>query len=245
MIRYSKLNNDFATVFQELIDYCNLLENENNRLKESTKVNNVIGSDSKFGIINLSKVNEESIFDAIKYFNKKCPYCKSDLYDGNIRRKIEIDHFFPIAKGGQDLPWNLLPICKDCNRRKRDKFPYDYLDDLTYKECYNYLDSVLEKVSKMHADKLQREEIVCNLVNSFGCNKINNNELVLSLSKLYNISVNESFIKQEEIKKSELSPKDKFLALYAKNKKINKAKVSSELSISRETIYRWIKETEK
>ncbi|MGB1238735.1 MAG: hypothetical protein ACPG4U_11030, partial [Pseudomonadales bacterium] len=56
-------------------------------------------------ISNLEKKLEEAKFDAISFFDKKCPYCSSDLYSGHVRTKIEIDHFYPISRGGQNVPW--------------------------------------------------------------------------------------------------------------------------------------------
>lgn len=34
------------------------------------------------------------------------------------------DHVKPLAKGGAHLPCNMRPICKSCNSRKQDKWPY-------------------------------------------------------------------------------------------------------------------------
>ena len=78
------------------------------------------------GISNLDKRIDEAIFDALNEFDKKCPYCSKNLYEGGIRDKMEIDHFIPISRGGQHFPWNLIPICKDCNRKKRAKMPTDF-----------------------------------------------------------------------------------------------------------------------
>lgn len=36
-----------------------------------------------------------------------------------------IDHVIPLAKGGAHWPANLRPICKRCNSRKKDRWPYD------------------------------------------------------------------------------------------------------------------------
>lgn len=93
----------------------------------------------------LEKKLSESITDAIIYFKKKCPYCNSDLYSGNIRDKIEIDHYIPIEKGGQNVPWNILPVCKKCNRKKSNKLPKDFLDKNLLDICDTYLDEVREK----------------------------------------------------------------------------------------------------
>lgn len=36
-----------------------------------------------------------------------------------------VDHVKPIMKGGAHLPCNLRPICKQCNGRKSDQWPFD------------------------------------------------------------------------------------------------------------------------
>ena len=36
-----------------------------------------------------------------------------------------IDHVIPLTKGGTHWPANLRPICKSCNSKKRDNWPYD------------------------------------------------------------------------------------------------------------------------
>lgn len=94
------------------------------------------------GISNLQKRNDEAIHDALSAFDKKCPYCGKDHYRVGIRDKIERDHFIPIARGGQDVPWNLLPICKECNRKKKDSLPIDFLSTAIYQRCVTYLLSV-------------------------------------------------------------------------------------------------------
>jgi DNA-binding transcriptional MerR regulator len=91
------------------------------------------------GISDLEKRNEEAIFDALSAFNKQCPYCGKDQYRVGIRDKIEIDHFVPISKGGQDVPWNLLPVCKECNRKKKDRQPISFLSPTVYQRCQDYL----------------------------------------------------------------------------------------------------------
>ena len=97
------------------------------------------------GISDLEKRNEEAIFDALSAFNKQCPYCGKDQYRVGIRDKIEIDHFVPIAKGGQDVPWNLLPVCKECNRKKKDRQPISFLSPPVFQRCQDYLLNVRKR----------------------------------------------------------------------------------------------------
>ena len=37
------------------------------------------------------------------------------------KSEIEIDHRIPKRKGGTDDLWNLQPMCRSCNRRKRER----------------------------------------------------------------------------------------------------------------------------
>lgn len=43
-----------------------------------------------------------------------CFYCGSPETD-------HVDHFFPIAKGGTDVWWNLVRACSRCNHAKYDR----------------------------------------------------------------------------------------------------------------------------
>ncbi len=97
------------------------------------------------GINDLEKRNEEAVFDALSAFEKKCPYCGKDHYRVGIRDKIEVDHFIPIARGGQNVPWNLLPICKECNRKKKDRLPIVFLSEATFQKCQAYLNEIRGK----------------------------------------------------------------------------------------------------
>lgn len=47
--------------------------------------------------------------------NGECMYCGG--------RSQTMDHVIPFADGGADELTNLVPVCHDCNRRKRDKTP--------------------------------------------------------------------------------------------------------------------------
>lgn len=103
------------------------------------------GSTIRLGINNISVRNEEAIHDALKYFDKKCPYCNIDLFLTTKRKKLEIDHFLPVKEGGQDVPWNLLPVCHSCNRKKGGTLPHLFLDKISFEEVSNYLKGVHQK----------------------------------------------------------------------------------------------------
>lgn len=98
-------------------------------------------------IPDLGRKIEETLFDAVNYFGKKCPYCQKDLYDGNIRNRIETDHYIPIALGGQHVPWNVLPSCRKCNRKKKDLHPIDFLDIQVREKCEAFLAEIRENIS--------------------------------------------------------------------------------------------------
>lgn len=192
--KFFKSNRELIDLFDELHENYESLQKSHESLKTenanliSKNVETSLEANTKFGIINLSKLNGEAVFDAINHFNKSCPYCKTDLYGGHIRNNYEIDHFFPIAKGGQDVPWNLLPICRNCNRKKRDILPFEYLDESIYNECSLYLEGVLFKITNSHEDKLQRDEITQNLLMSLVLNKLTIEKIVAELQTLFNIS---------------------------------------------------------
>ena len=101
----------------------------------------------------LDKKIDEAIHDAINFFEKKCPYCSSLLFTGHIRNKIQIDHFIPISRGGQHVPWNVLPVCQKCNSKKLAKSPKLFLSDEILKKCEIYL----EKIKTRYVGVLQTE----------------------------------------------------------------------------------------
>jgi hypothetical protein len=93
----------------------------------------------------LDRKIEEAFHDAINEFEKKCPYCDKLLFSGHIRKKIHLDHFIPINRGGQHVPWNILPSCQGCNSKKSDKSPQSFLTNETFEECQSYLNTVRDK----------------------------------------------------------------------------------------------------
>lgn len=76
------------------------------------------------------------LYDAHKIFQEHeytCYLCGLKFEGPEMLTK---EHVIPISKGGPDAAFNVLPACKSCNSRKRDKFlwqlpfdPYDYPTD--------------------------------------------------------------------------------------------------------------------
>ena len=42
---------------------------------------------------------------------------------------LELDHFYPLARGGVDADHNWILLCQDCNRKKSDKEPVSFVID--------------------------------------------------------------------------------------------------------------------
>jgi 5-methylcytosine-specific restriction endonuclease McrA len=51
----------------------------------------------------------------------RCAYCLR----GNV--KLTRDHMIPRARGGAEIPMNIVPACDDCNNYKADKSILDML----------------------------------------------------------------------------------------------------------------------
>jgi len=48
---------------------------------------------------------------------------------------LELDHFYPLSRGGVDADHNWILLCQDCNRKKSDKEPVSFvLDNYGVKE---------------------------------------------------------------------------------------------------------------
>jgi hypothetical protein len=156
----------------ELNNKIDLLTKENGILNE--KIANFLGTDEGnistsegkiiVGISDLEKKNEEAVFDALSAFNKQCPYCGKDQYRVGLRDKIEIDHFIPVSRGGQNLPWNLLPVCKECNRRKKDRLPFQFLEAAVFERCQNYLSDVRRRHYEEGIQQLENSRRLIDLV---------------------------------------------------------------------------------
>lgn len=65
-------------------------------------------------------LKKEQVEARLAYYGYLCVYCKAS-YE-------EIDHFYPLSKGGSTLASNLVPACRSCNRSKYNKNPWDFIN---------------------------------------------------------------------------------------------------------------------
>lgn len=70
----------------------------------------------------------EDIIMALKESVKNCIICGCAINNDNR----DLDHIYPVSKGGVNSKFNVWPICQSCNRGKNNKNPYEY-------NRYNYI----------------------------------------------------------------------------------------------------------
>ena len=170
----SAITSDLKKQIKEKLEQNNKLINElnnksdelqTNNNQESTKIHSYENENAfTLGINNISVLNNEAIHDALSHFNKKCPYCGEDLFKTTKRNQYEIDHFLPVVKGGQDFPWNILPVCQSCNRKKKDMFPDKFLNQSTFQNVSLYLDLVHKKYLEESIDSYVIKEKIKELI---------------------------------------------------------------------------------
>lgn len=69
---------------------------------------------------------EKEFAEKLKAYGYRCHYCGTALNDRNLTR----DHYIPLVLGGSDEISNIVPCCKDCNSRKRNKMPDEFIKSL-------------------------------------------------------------------------------------------------------------------
>jgi len=83
--------------------------------KRRAKVLEVGGSYSKHDVARLMESQSRS-----------CAGCYVDLDSAGYN----VDHIYPISKGGSNNPENLQLLCPTCNRRKANKLPSEWIESL-------------------------------------------------------------------------------------------------------------------
>lgn len=66
----------------------------------------------------INTLTAEEWIDILKKYKFRCAYCGKEftLFDRETR-----DHVIPISKGGDNIKENIVPACKSCNSKKKNK----------------------------------------------------------------------------------------------------------------------------
>ena len=59
---------------------------------------------------------------ALRDCGRRCVYCGDRLE----LESATLDHVYPRARGGPNLPGNLVPACIPCNQMKADMLPFEF-----------------------------------------------------------------------------------------------------------------------
>jgi 5-methylcytosine-specific restriction endonuclease McrA len=51
-----------------------------------------------------------------------CHYCKKTVHP----RDLTMDHIVPVIRGGKSSKGNLVPVCKECNDKKKYLLPIEW-----------------------------------------------------------------------------------------------------------------------
>lgn len=75
-----------------------------------------------------TRVNSVAVEARFDYYGWRCAYCGSS-------KDLQADHIKPKARGGADLPCNLVPACGPCNRKKHARWagPHDWMQCRDYR----------------------------------------------------------------------------------------------------------------
>lgn len=91
-------------------------------------------------------------FEVLKRDKFTCQYCGRSAPDVIL----EIDHFVPVSKGGDNSLINLVTSCRDCNRGKSDK---KLSDDTAVKKQKRQLDDMAARREQIEMMIAWRKEL--------------------------------------------------------------------------------------
>ena len=68
----------------------------------------------------INDLTQEQWFGLLADFDGVCAYCQEN-------KATEMDHFYPLSKGGGTTVSNIVPACKPCNKSKYNHDPLEWL----------------------------------------------------------------------------------------------------------------------
>jgi len=73
--------------------------------------------------MNPKRSGPTTLYELVKKYKFTCQIT-GNVYRKNWRKHFTKEHVIPVAKGGPNEDWNLLPTCREANIKKSDTFPY-------------------------------------------------------------------------------------------------------------------------
>lgn len=110
--------NSFTFTKSKIIDTISIEENEKYiafRCKERAVSNN---SRCTY------KITGFDVFNCLLSHDFKCHYCNNTLNN----KDWNLDHFYPLSRGGKNKNTNIVPSCRRCNMMKGDLNGYDFIN---------------------------------------------------------------------------------------------------------------------
>lgn len=114
-------------------------------------------------IVERANFTNEEKEDVLRKSGGVCAHCGKPIFIGY---QFSVDHYIPLTKGGVNRSYNLVPLCKECNKKKDDKIfePEEYLLYLKEKPMeklkgYYDEDADVERnvIKKVMADELDKQ----------------------------------------------------------------------------------------
>jgi 5-methylcytosine-specific restriction endonuclease McrA len=92
----------------------------------------------------------------LEWFNSSCVYCGRKL---GLIECATLEHFVPLAAGGDHVIGNCAPACQSCNSSKHDKLPEIWMAarGLNYKGLRAELDALVLAWGELELQGLARE----------------------------------------------------------------------------------------
>ncbi len=69
----------------------------------------------------INTLTAQEWLDILEDYGYKCAYCGCEFDENNLLTK---DHIIPISKDGNNVKENMVPACKRCNSKKKDKLDF-------------------------------------------------------------------------------------------------------------------------
>jgi len=81
---------------------------------------------------------------------KLCSYCgrRLSFFGGRVDSKVR-DYLVPLSRGGQDVPENIIPSCKECHSLKGDYLNYALLLDSSRSRVINDIRRYLVEIRRL------------------------------------------------------------------------------------------------